>query len=51
MDLKLIAQVCLQVNSPIIVMLDWLYTLLCRSTFDNNDNFYLGMEIWKETST
>ena len=45
MDLRLIAQVCLHVNYPIIVMLDWLYTLLYRSTCGNNCYpFYLGAE-------
>ena len=43
MDRKLIAQVCLDVNYPIIVMLDYLYTLLYCSTCDNNGYpFYLG---------
>ena len=45
MDKKLIAQVCLQVYFPFIVMLDWLYTLLYRSTCGNNFYlFYLGTE-------
>ena len=42
-DQKLIAQVCQHVSYPIIVMLDWLYTPLYRSTCDNNRYpFYLG---------
>ena len=45
MDYKLIAQVCLHVNYPIIVMLHWFYTLLYRSTCGNNCcPFYLVTE-------
>ena len=45
MDYKLIAQVYLHVNYPIIVMLDWLSMVLDRSTCDKNGYlFYLGYE-------
>ena len=45
MDLKLIVQVCQHVYYPILVMLDWLYTLLYRSTWGKNYYpFYLGTE-------
>ena len=45
MDLKLIVQVCLHINYPIIVMLDLLYTLLYRSLCDNKGYPFLsGLE-------
>ena len=45
MDKKLIAQFCLHVNYPIIVMLDWLYTLLYRSTcVINGYPYYMDWE-------